>query len=60
MSDVITFLQDLIRIPSLSRTEAETQCGQRVLAEMRAVGFDDAWADDVGNVIGVCRGQHRG
>lgn len=56
MSDVITFLQELICIPSLSRTEAETQCGQRVLAEMRAVGFDDAWADDVGNVIGVCRG----
>lgn len=57
MPDPISFLQDLIRIPSLTATDAERACAERVVEEMRAVGFDQAWIDAGGNAIGVCRGR---
>jgi len=44
-----TFLQDLVRIPSLSTQEGAL--AQRLADEMRAVGFSDVWTDRIGNVI---------
>lgn len=45
-----TFLQDLVRIPSLS-THEEAAAG-RLADEMRTAGFDEVWTDRIGNVIG--------
>ncbi len=44
------FLQDLVRIPSLSCQEQRV--AERLAAEMRTVGFDEVWTDRVGNVVG--------
>ena len=44
------FLQDLVRIPSLSTHEGAV--ASRLASEMRRVGFTDVWNDRMGNVIG--------
>ena len=44
------FLQDLIRTPSLSHEEGNV--ANRIVEEMRRVGFDSVRIDRVGNVIG--------
>lgn len=44
------FLQDLVRIPSLSSHEEAVAI--RLAEEMRRVGFADVWTDRIGNVIG--------
>jgi putative selenium metabolism hydrolase len=44
------FLQDLVRIPSLSTHEEAVS--SRLASEMRRVGFADVWNDRMGNVIG--------
>ncbi|MDH7486097.1 MAG: YgeY family selenium metabolism-linked hydrolase [Anaerolineae bacterium] len=48
--DVIDFLRDLVRIPSLSTQEG--QIAARLMEEMRRVGFGDVYTDHMGNVIG--------
>jgi len=45
-----TFLQDLVRIPSLSTHEGAVAV--RLAEEMRRVGFTEVWTDRIGNVIG--------
>ena len=50
----VAFAQDLIRIPSLPGEEGELV--RRVVAEMEALGYDDVWTDELGNVVGVVRG----
>jgi len=45
-----SFLQDMVRTPSLSCQEKDV--AERLAAEMRAVGFDEVWADRIGNVVG--------
>ena len=45
-----TFLQDLVRIPSLSTREGAV--ADRLAQEMRQAGFDQVWTDPTGNVIG--------
>jgi putative selenium metabolism hydrolase len=45
-----TFLQDLVRIPSLSTHEEAVAI--RLAEEMRRVGFADVWTDRIGNVVG--------
>lgn len=57
---LLPFLQDLVRIPSLSGTTAERRCAERVVAEMRACGLDEVWTDAAGNAIGVLYGQNEG
>ncbi len=47
---LIAFLQDLIRLPSLSHQEDEV--AERLIAEMKRAGFAEVWVDRVGNVIG--------
>ncbi len=44
------FLQELVRIPSLSHHEGAL--AERLADEMRSVGLDDVWTDRIGNVIG--------
>jgi putative selenium metabolism hydrolase len=47
---MVKFLQDLVRIPSLSGQEKEV--GERLAAEMQAAGFDEVRIDRIGNAIG--------
>ncbi len=47
---MVRFLQDLVRIPSLSSYEGAVAA--RLADEMRGIGFDEVWTDPVGNVIG--------
>lgn len=49
-NNLITFLRDLIRIPSLPGQEGAVVT--RIAEEMRRVGFDQVWTDRVGNVVG--------
>lgn len=51
----IAFASDLIRIPG--PPGGESAVAARVRQELEALGFDDVWTDDVGNVCGVIRGR---
>lgn len=51
----VAFAQDLIRIPSLPGEEGELV--RRVVAEMEALGYDEVWTDELGNVVGVVKGS---
>ncbi len=53
--NAVAFAQDLIRIPSPSGQEAEV--AERVRREMQDLGLDDIRIDEVGNVVGVVRGD---
>jgi putative selenium metabolism hydrolase len=44
------FLQDLVRIPSLSTHEEAVAI--RLADEMRRIGFAEVWRDPIGNVVG--------
>jgi len=48
--ELVAFLLDLLAVPSLSGKEG--QIAQRIEAEMRRLGFDEARIDGLGNVIG--------
>ncbi len=54
----LAFARDLVRIPSLSGHEGEL--ARRIEAELRVLGFDEVWLDEVGNVVGVARGGGAG
>jgi len=47
---MVKFLQDLVRIPSLSTHEEAVAA--RLAAEMQRVGFTDVWTDRMGSVVG--------
>ena len=49
-SDLAAFMQDIIRIPSLSSEEGEVI--ERIRTEMLRVGFDEVIVDPMGNLIG--------
>ncbi len=46
----VKFLRDMIKIPSESSKEKEVVI--RILDEMKAVGFEEVYADEYGNAIG--------
>lgn len=46
---MLTFLREIIRIPSRSTQEKEV--GERIKAEMHRVGFDRVFVDRVGNLV---------
>ncbi len=48
--DIIHFLREICAIPSMESHIRE--CGERVEAEMRKLGFDEVWWDRMGNVVG--------
>lgn len=54
--EVIDFAGDLVRIPSPSLQEQAV--AERILAQMRQAGFDKAFRDDSGNVVGVLLGRN--
>jgi putative selenium metabolism hydrolase len=47
---MVRFLQDLVRIPSLSTHEEALAA--RLVQEMQDIGFEEVWTDRIGNVIG--------
>ena len=49
-TELVTFMQDIIRIPSLSSEEGPVI--ERMRAEMLSVGFDEVTIDPMGNLIG--------
>ena len=50
----IGFAQDLIRIPSLPGHEGPL--AERVIQEMKDLGYDEAYLDEVGNAVGILKG----
>lgn len=56
LTPTVHFLQEMIRIPSITNSPQELQAAQRAVAEMQSLGFDDAWCDAKGNAIGLYRG----
>jgi putative selenium metabolism hydrolase len=55
---MIAFAQALVRARSLSGQEAAA--AQLVLAEMRALGYDQAGIDENGSVVGIIEGRQPG
>ncbi|OFZ54029.1 MAG: selenium metabolism hydrolase, partial [Bdellovibrionales bacterium RIFOXYC1_FULL_54_43] len=49
-NDCAQFLREMIKIPSESSQEEKV--AHRIVEEMKKAGFDKAWTDDYGNVIG--------
>ncbi len=49
-TEMVQFMQDLIKIPSESTREAEVI--QRIKEEMEKVGFDEVKIDPMGNILG--------
>ena len=49
-ADLTTFMQDIIRIPSLSSQEGEVI--ERIKAEMEKLDFDEVTVDPMGNLLG--------
>lgn len=47
---IITFLKELCAVPSYDSKIREV--GERAEAEMRKLGFDEVWFDQMGNVVG--------
>ncbi len=52
------FTKDLISIRSM--TGEEGPIVERVLLEMRHLGYDDAWVDQAGNALGLIQGERPG
>lgn len=56
--DVIKFAQKLIKTPSISGNEKELS--DLLLEEMKKLGYNDYFRDDMGNVVGIVRGTEEG
>ncbi len=57
LADCIAFAQRLIRTPSMPGQEAAL--AGLVADELRALGYDEVWGDDIGNVYGRLYGADR-
>jgi succinyl-diaminopimelate desuccinylase len=57
LDDCVAFARRLIQTPSMSF--AETAVAELVAAEMRQLGFDEVWLDEIGNACGRIYGQDR-
>jgi putative selenium metabolism hydrolase len=55
---LLSFTRDLVRIPSVLGDEHGV--AERVIAEMRLLGFDEVDIDEAGNAVGVIRGAQDG
>jgi putative selenium metabolism hydrolase len=55
---LIRTCQDLLQVPSY--TGQEQELAELLVEKMLALGFDSAWIDGVGNVIGEIRGNNPG
>jgi len=57
-SGLISFTQELVRHKTLSGREEPA--ARLIVERMRLLGFDEAWVDDYGSVVGVVRGTSLG
>jgi len=57
-TEVIEFAQKLIKTPSISGTEKEI--ADIYLSEMKKLGYDEVFRDDMGNVVGIINGTEVG
>jgi putative selenium metabolism hydrolase len=57
-SDMVAFAQKLIQTPSISGTEEKLANAD--LFEMQMLGYDEAFRDSQGNVIGIVKGTEPG
>ncbi len=55
---LVAFAQELIRTPSPSG--AESAVATLIATRLRALGFDDVFTDEVGNVVGLLKGRQDG
>ncbi len=55
--ECVAFIQRLIQTPSMSYEEAAL--ARLIASEWRALGFDEVWLDEMGNVFGRVYGQER-
>ncbi|WP_457636753.1 M20 family metallopeptidase [Oceanithermus sp.] len=55
---VVSFTQRLLQTPSPSKNEAELAA--MVVAEMKELGYDEAYVDEAGNAVGLIRGRQPG
>ncbi|MFW6149771.1 MAG: hypothetical protein ACOC6D_07925, partial [Atribacterota bacterium] len=53
--EVVDFTQKIIRIPSF--TGQEEELAGVILEKLREFNLDDAFIDEIGNVVGVIRGN---
>ena len=53
--DIIGFTQKLIQTPSVSGHEGDL--ANLILAELNKLGYDEAFIDDIGNVVGILKSQ---
>ena len=51
---LIAFTQSIVRSPSLSGLEGDV--AEVILHEMKTLGYDEVWTDEVGNLIGKING----
>ena len=56
--EMIAFCQKLVQTPSLPGEEGDVAA--LIRAEMERLNYDEVWADEWGNVIGLLRGQGEG
>ena len=52
---MVAFCQDIVRIPSECGHEGKV--AERCMAEMRALGYDEVFSDEWGNVVGIVKGD---
>ena len=57
LADCVAFAQRLIRTPSMAGEEAALAA--LVAEELRALGYDEVWGDEAGNVYGRLHGADR-
>lgn len=57
VADCVDFTRRLIQTPSMPYEEAALAA--LIAAEMRGLGFDEVWDDEIGNVYGRLQGQDR-
>jgi putative selenium metabolism hydrolase len=56
--EVVDYLQELVHAPGIAGDLASV--AEVAVRRMRRLGFDEAWQDEVGNVIGMRRGSRPG
>lgn len=57
-SELINLTQDLIQIPSFTGDEGEI--ARYILEYLKRANIDDCFIDEIGNVVGIVRGNERG
>lgn len=54
MDDLLDFTQRIVQTPSLSGQEGDVAAV--ITRELKSLGYDDVWTDEVGNLVGKIKG----